>query len=162
MTIRTDSQDRDHPRAALDAAGVRDAYRRWANVYDAVFGGVSAYGRRRAVAEVNRLPGTRVLEVGVGTGLALPRYRGDKRVVGVDLSREIANFLHDPGLDAMIAREEAGGGKDVALMAAVQRSWDGFGQGLRSGLLSYLLITARRRFGLPGLAEQNRRHLGVA
>jgi phosphatidylethanolamine/phosphatidyl-N-methylethanolamine N-methyltransferase len=89
MTIRTDAPDRDHPRAALDAAGVRDAYRRWAGVYDAVFGGVSAFGRRRAVEEVNRLPGTRVLEVGVGTGLALPRYRGDKRVVGIDLSREM-------------------------------------------------------------------------
>jgi SAM-dependent methyltransferase len=89
MTIRTDAPDRDHPRTALDAAGVRDAYRRWAGVYDAVFGGVSAFGRRRAVEEVNRLPGTRVLEVGVGTGLALPRYRGDKRVVGVDLSREM-------------------------------------------------------------------------
>lgn len=89
MTIRTDAPDRDHPRTALDAAGVRDAYRRWAGVYDTVFGGVSAFGRRRAVAEVNRLPGTRVLEVGVGTGLALPRYGGDKRVVGIDLSREM-------------------------------------------------------------------------
>lgn len=54
-----------------------------------VFGGVSAHGRRRAVEEVNRLPGIRVLEVGVGTGLALPRYRPEKRVVGVDLSREM-------------------------------------------------------------------------
>ncbi len=73
----------------LDAASVRDAYRRWAGVYDGVFGGVSAPGRRRAVEEVNRLPGTAVLEVGVGTGLALPRYRRDKRVVGIDLSREM-------------------------------------------------------------------------
>jgi phosphatidylethanolamine/phosphatidyl-N-methylethanolamine N-methyltransferase len=89
MSIRTDSQDRHHPRAVLDAEGVRDAYRRWAGVYDLVFGGVSAHGRRRAVEEVNRLPGTRVLEVGVGTGLALPRYRPEKRVVGVDLSREM-------------------------------------------------------------------------
>ena len=95
MTIRTDAPDRDHPRAALDAAGVRDAYRRWAGVYDAVFGGVSAFGRRRAVEEVNRLPGTRVLEVGVGTGLALPRYRGDKRVVGIDLSREMLEKAAD-------------------------------------------------------------------
>lgn len=87
MSIRTDTPDRDHPRAALDAESVREAYRRWAGIYDAVFGGVSAHGRRRAVEEVNRLPGTRVLEVGVGTGLALPRYRGDKRVVGIDLSR---------------------------------------------------------------------------
>lgn len=89
MTIRTDIPDRDHPRAVLDAEGVRDAYRRWAGVYDLVFGGVSAHGRRRAVEEVNRLPGTRVLEVGVGTGLALPRYRPEKRVVGIDLSREM-------------------------------------------------------------------------
>ncbi|MFC0407322.1 class I SAM-dependent methyltransferase [Roseomonas elaeocarpi] len=81
--------ERDHPRAALDASSVRDAYRRWAGVYDTVFGGVSAYGRRRAVAAVNRLPGTRVLEVGVGTGLALPNYRRDLRVTGIDLSREM-------------------------------------------------------------------------
>jgi len=80
---------RDHPRAALDANSVREAYRRWAGVYDAVFGGVSSFGRRKAVAAVNRLPGTRVLEVGVGTGLALPRYRSEKRVVGIDLSRDM-------------------------------------------------------------------------
>ncbi|MXP63433.1 methyltransferase domain-containing protein [Roseomonas sp. M0104] len=80
---------RDHPRAALDANSVREAYRRWAGVYDAVFGGVSSFGRRRAVAAVNRLPGTRVLEVGVGTGLALPRYRPEKRVIGIDLSRDM-------------------------------------------------------------------------
>ncbi len=64
------------PRAALDADAVRAAYRRWAGVYDAVFGGVSSVGRRRAVALVNRLPGREVLEVGVGTGLALLRARG--------------------------------------------------------------------------------------
>lgn len=85
----TDGALRDHPRAALDANSVREAYRRWAGVYDTVFGGVSSYGRRRAVAAVNRLTGTRVLEVGVGTGLALPRYRPEKRVVGIDLSRDM-------------------------------------------------------------------------
>jgi phosphatidylethanolamine/phosphatidyl-N-methylethanolamine N-methyltransferase len=78
-----------HPRAALDAEAVREAYRRWAGVYDEVFGAVSAAGRRRAVAAVNGLPGARVLEVGVGTGLALPRYAPEKRVVGIDLSREM-------------------------------------------------------------------------
>lgn len=83
------SVSRDHPRAALDASSVRDAYRRWAGVYDALFGGVSAFGRKRAVAAVNRLPGARVLEVGVGTGLALPLYRRDLRVTGIDLSREM-------------------------------------------------------------------------
>ncbi len=74
------------PKSALDADAVRAAYQRWAGVYDAVFGGISAFGRRRAVAAVNRLPGTRVLEVGVGTGLALPHYETTKRITGIDLS----------------------------------------------------------------------------
>lgn len=74
------------PRSALDAEAVKAAYERWAGIYDGVFGGVSAFGRRRAVASVNRLPGTQVLEVGVGTGLALPHYAPDKRITGIDLS----------------------------------------------------------------------------
>lgn len=68
---------------------MREAYRRWAGVYDAVFGAVSAPARSRTVAAVNRLSGQRVLEVGVGTGLALPFYRTDKQVVGIDLSQEM-------------------------------------------------------------------------
>ncbi len=83
------TESKPHPRAALDADSVRAAYARWAGVYDTVFGGVSAWGRRAAVAAVNGLPGRRVLEVGVGTGLALPRYAADKRVVGIDLSRDM-------------------------------------------------------------------------
>jgi phosphatidylethanolamine/phosphatidyl-N-methylethanolamine N-methyltransferase len=77
------------PHSALDADAVRAAYRRWAGVYDFVFGGVSGWGRRQAVAEVNRLPGIKVLEVGVGTGLALPHYRSEKRITGIDLSAEM-------------------------------------------------------------------------
>jgi phosphatidylethanolamine/phosphatidyl-N-methylethanolamine N-methyltransferase len=77
------------PQTALDADAVRAAYRRWAGVYDAVFGGVSAWGRRRAAAEVNRLPGRDVLEVGVGTGLALPHYHPQKRITGIDLSADM-------------------------------------------------------------------------
>ena len=82
-------QDKPTPRSSLDADAVRAAYRRWAGIYDAAFGGVSAFGRRRAVALVNRLPGTCVLEVGVGTGLALPHYLPGKRVTGIDLSAEM-------------------------------------------------------------------------
>ena len=55
---------------ALNVDAVKTAYRRWAAVYDAVFGSVSTIGRRRAVAAANQLPGSKVLEVGVGTGLS--------------------------------------------------------------------------------------------
>lgn len=77
------------PHSALDADDVRAAYRRWARIYDASFGSISALGRRRAIEAVNRLPGERVLEVGVGTGLALPHYAASKRVIGIDLSAEM-------------------------------------------------------------------------
>jgi phosphatidylethanolamine/phosphatidyl-N-methylethanolamine N-methyltransferase len=76
------------PRSALDTAAVRDAYRRWASVYDASFGIVSSFARRGMIREINAMPGARVLEVGVGTGLALPFYAG-KRVTGIDLSADM-------------------------------------------------------------------------
>jgi len=86
---------RSEPRAALDADAVRAAYRRWAGVYDTVFGGISAFGRRRAVEAVNHLPGNHVLEVGVGTGLALPHYFRSKRITGIDLSADMLDRAHD-------------------------------------------------------------------
>ncbi len=84
-----DAAQSRRPSTGLDADAVRVAYRRWAGVYDVVFGGISGWGRRRAAAEVNRLPGARVLEVGVGTGLALPYYAPEKRITGIDLSADM-------------------------------------------------------------------------
>jgi phosphatidylethanolamine/phosphatidyl-N-methylethanolamine N-methyltransferase len=95
MSHTTQTQRRSEPAAALDADAVRAAYRRWAGVYDAAFGGISGWGRRRALSAVNRLPGRDVLEVGVGTGLALPYYRADKRIVGIDLSAEMLARARD-------------------------------------------------------------------
>ena len=77
------------PKVALDADAVRAAYRRWAGIYDLAFGQVSGAARRQAVTVVNGLPGKQVLEVGVGTGLALPHYAGHKTVTGIDLSTEM-------------------------------------------------------------------------
>jgi phosphatidylethanolamine/phosphatidyl-N-methylethanolamine N-methyltransferase len=98
------------PHTALDADSVRAAYRRWAKVYDTVFGGVSAVGRRRAVAAANALPGQRVLEVGVGTGLALPRYSNSKRITGIDLSADMLelarNRVREEGLRNVEALHE--------------------------------------------------------
>lgn len=72
--------------AQLDAEAVRAAYKRQAALYDVLFGGISRKARIAAIDQANALPGCDVLEVGVGTGLALPYYRPDKRVTGIDLS----------------------------------------------------------------------------
>ena len=72
-----------------DAEAVRAVYRRKSMTYDLVFGPVTGAGRRQAVATINNLPGDRVLEVGVGTGLSLPLYRADKTITGIDLSAEM-------------------------------------------------------------------------
>jgi phosphatidylethanolamine/phosphatidyl-N-methylethanolamine N-methyltransferase len=72
----------------VDAASVRDAYRRWAPVYDFTFGQVAESGRKHAVKIINSRKG-RVLEVGVGTGLSLPCYGAHLTVTGIDLSPEM-------------------------------------------------------------------------
>ena len=74
--------------SVVDVASVRDAYRRWAPVYDLTFGQVAEAGRRSAVKIINRRRG-RVLEVGVGTGLSLPCYASHLTITGIDLSPEM-------------------------------------------------------------------------
>jgi phosphatidylethanolamine/phosphatidyl-N-methylethanolamine N-methyltransferase len=65
------------------------AYRRYAFAYDVLFGAVFQRGRAMTVDQVNRLGGARVLEVGVGTGLSLPRYRRHCRIAGIDVSGDM-------------------------------------------------------------------------
>ncbi|MSO54614.1 MAG: class I SAM-dependent methyltransferase [Rhodospirillales bacterium] len=73
----------------MDYATVRRAYRRHAPYYDAVFGAFLGRGRRVAIDTINRLSQRRILEVGVGTGVSLPRYRRDLQIVGIDISPEM-------------------------------------------------------------------------
>jgi phosphatidylethanolamine/phosphatidyl-N-methylethanolamine N-methyltransferase len=68
---------------------VKAAYRRYAGVYDAVFGPVLQPGRKAVVQALALRSGDRVLEVGVGTGLSLPLYPRDVRITGIDVSREM-------------------------------------------------------------------------
>jgi phosphatidylethanolamine/phosphatidyl-N-methylethanolamine N-methyltransferase len=71
--------------AELDQATLKKAYARWAPVYDLVFGAVFNRGRRAAIAAAEDVGG-RILEVGVGTGISLPGYSSENRIVGIDLS----------------------------------------------------------------------------
>ena len=70
----------------MDILAIEQAYRRYARVYDVCFGAVFQPGRRAIVDRMNCGPGERILEVGVGTGLSLPLYPQDVRVVGIDIS----------------------------------------------------------------------------
>lgn len=67
---------------------VRKAYARWAPIYDLSFGMIADAGRVNAVEAINKRRGS-VLEVGVGTGISLPRYRSHLDVTGIDLSPEM-------------------------------------------------------------------------
>jgi phosphatidylethanolamine/phosphatidyl-N-methylethanolamine N-methyltransferase len=73
----------------LSITAVREAYKRWAPVYDSTFGMIANRGRRKAVELINQRRGGRVLEVGVGTGLSLPHYAPYLKIFGVDISPDM-------------------------------------------------------------------------
>ena len=73
----------------MHVESAKAAYRRYARIYDAVFGPMLQPGRRALLKALGCRPGERVLEVGVGTGLALPMYPASVRVTGIDVSREM-------------------------------------------------------------------------
>jgi len=110
--------------AGLDTASILDAYRRWAGVYDAVFGGISSKGRLRAVDLANRLPGRDVLEVGVGTGLALPHYHRDKRITGIDLSVEMLHKARQRTRQDALAHVQALHEMDAEATSFADNSFD--------------------------------------
>jgi phosphatidylethanolamine/phosphatidyl-N-methylethanolamine N-methyltransferase len=86
----TDSavKDKTALRRNLDDGAIRKAYKRWAPIYDIVFGAVFDKGRQKALELLNSRTGT-LLEVGVGTGIALPAYAKGLEVTGIDLSHEM-------------------------------------------------------------------------
>ena len=75
--------------ATINDSHVVAAYARWAPIYDWSFGAFTRAPCRAAVAEMNRLPPSRILEIGVGTGISLPLYDRRHRITGIDLSRDM-------------------------------------------------------------------------
>jgi phosphatidylethanolamine/phosphatidyl-N-methylethanolamine N-methyltransferase len=73
----------------MQIEAVKAAYRRYARIYDTVFGPVLQPGRRALLERLELKPGDRVLEVGVGTGLSLPLYPGSVSITGIDVSNEM-------------------------------------------------------------------------
>ncbi|MBN2759239.1 MAG: methyltransferase domain-containing protein [Rhodobacteraceae bacterium] len=93
---------------------ITSSYRRWAPIYDATFGKITHAGRHHATKVANQIGG-HVLEVGVGTGLALPFYGANVTVTGIDFSEDMLdrartkvaeeNLTHVQDLRQMDARE---------------------------------------------------------
>jgi phosphatidylethanolamine/phosphatidyl-N-methylethanolamine N-methyltransferase len=73
----------------MQIEAVKAAYRRYARIYDTVFGPVLQPGRRALLERLELRPGDRVLEVGVGTGLALSLYPSSVRITGIDVSSDM-------------------------------------------------------------------------
>lgn len=61
-------------------------YDLWSGLYDQTFGRLVHHRQRLAIEHLRVRPGQTVLDLGVGTGITLPQYPEDVRVVGLDLS----------------------------------------------------------------------------
>lgn len=73
----------------ISQQNVVSTYRRYAPFYDVLFGAILGPGRKRMASAVNAINPRTLLEVGVGTGLALRHYPRQTRIVGIDLSPDM-------------------------------------------------------------------------
>jgi len=80
--------------ADIDRDSVEKVYARWAPVYDLVFGPLLERGRRASIAAADRVGG-RILELGVGTGISLPVFGRQSRIVGIDISEPMLRKAHE-------------------------------------------------------------------
>lgn len=158
--------------ASMRTTGVAAAYDKWAPVYDLVFGGVFKDGRQQAIDVAERVGG-RILEVGVGTGISLPKYGHGNRLVGVDISDAMLdkarervraqNLRHVEAIEVMDAERLtfADESFDVVVAQYVvtavpnpERALDEFARVLRPG--GEIVITTRigAETGLRGAIEK--------
>ncbi len=70
----------------MDLKKVERVYTSYARVYDHIFGRIFHESRESAVRSLGAQAGERILEVGIGTGIALSFYPQNCSVVGIDLS----------------------------------------------------------------------------
>lgn len=73
----------------MDRSSIQRAYRRYASVYDFVFGRSLQEGRVALTRSLKTRPGDKLLEMGVGTGLMLPMYPRNIDITGIDISEEM-------------------------------------------------------------------------
>jgi phosphatidylethanolamine/phosphatidyl-N-methylethanolamine N-methyltransferase len=111
-------------RQLMHIEAVKAAYRRYARIYDVIFGAVLQPGRRAVLEALKLKPGERVLEVGVGTGISLPLYPRDVRITGIDVSREMLEKARARVARAKLTNVDALLEMDAEAMAFPDASFD--------------------------------------
>jgi phosphatidylethanolamine/phosphatidyl-N-methylethanolamine N-methyltransferase len=86
LVAGADAATRALSATAVENDFVEGVYDKLAKVYDLTFGPTLHPGRLQALQGMNIQPGSKVLEVGVGTGINLSLYPKDCSVVGIDFS----------------------------------------------------------------------------
>ena len=117
----------------ISEESVEKAYARWAPVYDLVFGKVFDAGRKASIAAADRIGG-RILDVGVGTGISLPDYRRDIRLVGVDYSAAMLKKAHRRVIEQKLDHVDA--------LAVMDAKFLGFPDAFFDAVVAQYVITA--------------------
>ena len=110
--------------ASMDDDHIVAAYARWAPVYDWSFGAFTRRSRHAAVAELNKLPPARIVELGVGTGISLPLYERKHRITGVDLSRDMLDLARKRVAEDKLGHVEGLHEMDAGNLEFPDRSFD--------------------------------------
>ena len=89
-----------------------------------IFGVITRRAIRATMRTLNALPGGQVLEVGVGTGIALPLYKPEHRVTGIDLSPDMLKIAERRVQAEGLRNVDAVREMDAANLAFADRSFD--------------------------------------
>jgi len=97
----------------MNLENLERVYTNYSSVYDQTFGKAFNQSRKSAVKGLHVSPNDHVLEVGVGTGIALPLYPTHCRIMGIDLSegmlKKAGECITKHGLDHVtLQRMDAG------------------------------------------------------
>lgn len=89
LSSRSEPFEASNGGIGLSRQQVERSYRRYAPVYDMLFGASLGPGRSALTQLVKTLAVENILEVGVGTGLTLAQYPVSARITGIDVSQEM-------------------------------------------------------------------------
>ncbi len=107
----------------ISRSTIEKAYARWAPVYDLVFGKVFGRGRAVSIEAAERIGG-RILEVGVGTGISLPAYSRNNRIVGIDISAPMLRKAQERVAEFKLTNVDALSVMDAARLALPDAAFD--------------------------------------